>query len=211
MKTNCTKSIAFLLSVLMLMALLPAGMLSVLALDPMSSGNTVYLDGTNGSDSNDGTNGKPVKTLAKAVALLEAGDKSTTGYVYFVKNYTHNIVSADKETDFDPAHTRHIVYTSDPSNVKTMTVETGNLSPNANWADRHYGATVYVWYPNPVTFDAIKMLFTNDKSIKLTFQSAFEDKEVTLKDGTKGTYTFNVGDPFYATYVFTKNEIWVSC
>ncbi len=202
MKHTNKRVLAFALSVLMLLSLLPAGLFA-LAEGAMNAGNTVYVDQASGSDeTGDGTEAKPVQTIEKAVALLDDGDKTADGYLYLVGDYTGNYTGKDTAgafgsiIDYLPAHTRHIIVTGDAANKPTWTmVLTVPSSANTGWADRHFAGAAYMRNNGPVTLDAVTIYATNDKN---------NPTYVPTKDST---YTFPAGSPYEGKkFTLTANQ-----
>ena len=195
------RAIAVILAMIMMLAVLPAGLLTVSA----TGIDTVYVNSTSGKDTNTGTSASPVKTLEKAISLLETGDVQTTGTVFFQTNYVHTIknTTASAIVDFTSVHTRHIVFTSDPSSPKTFEVSLScNYSP-AGYEKRFLGQTPYIIFNGPETYDYINVRFRPDYDNLLYFDKDYT-ATVKLTEGGTASYTFIQGDPFYANYTFTK-------
>ncbi|HCG36341.1 MAG TPA: hypothetical protein DER23_08365, partial [Clostridiales bacterium] len=167
-----------------------------------------YVNSTSGNDSNTGMSASPVKTLEKAITLLETGDVQTTGTVFFQTDYVHKIVQINPASEpsmyFTSAHTRHIVFTSDPANCKTFEVAlSGTFAPSGS--SRFYGVDINLIFNGPETFDYINVRVRPDYDNLLYFVSDIT-ATVPLTEGGEASYTFKQGDPFYANYTFTKTS-----
>ncbi len=186
MKHTNKRILSFVLSALMLLSLLPAGILAG-AVDAMNAENTVYVDQSKGSDSNNGTESNPVKTIEKAVALLEAGDKTADGYIYLVGDYTavYDCTETSQNISLVPVHTRHIIITGDSDSKPTWTVKI-HCSTLATYMDvtadnkMRQGMNGVRYLNNgPLTLDFIKMYSTVDETNAIIFP---QDIEYTFKD-----------------------------
>ncbi len=209
MKHTNMRILSFVLSALMLLSLLPAGILAGAA-DAMNAENTIYVDQAKGSDANDGSKSNPVKTVVKAVELLEAGDVTADGYIYLVGDYTARYVGKNlagtafgSVIDYLPVHTRHIIVTGDPSDKPTWTLQIA-VPAGSGYPDRHAPGSAYLRTNGPLTLDAIAVYVTNDKTNLTVFP---QDLEYSITGGTFAGKKFKLkaGEYLYKIYDFAED------
>jgi len=88
-----------------------------------SAGKSIYVDDLNGLDQNLGTEGEPVKTIARAMELLAAGD------VVIVKPGTY--YEQVMPPDLSPAATRsrRVIIRADPPDGESVIIDGTNVAP----------------------------------------------------------------------------------
>ncbi len=197
--------LSLVLALILMMALFPAGIFSVLAYDTMTEANTMYVNAFYGGGDSNGSSAKPFTTMQDAMLALQAGDTNQTGYIYFQSDYIHVVSGSSSTVDFLPAHTRHVVFTSDPTDVKKLDVRLASTYVQSSWANRFWGQSVFLRFTGPETYDNINVTFSPDPNNLLYF---YEDitEIVPLVGGGTASFTFKTGTPFYNTYTFVDSD-----
>ncbi|HCG35451.1 MAG TPA: hypothetical protein DER23_03805, partial [Clostridiales bacterium] len=192
------RSFSLVLVLALLFSLLPNGLPAV---SEQTQDNTVYLNVFYAGGDSDGSVSKPFTTLSAAINALESKPLEQ-GYIYLQTDYTHRISTDITTVDFTQAHGVHIVYTSNPQQVKNLNVVIHSTNTLTTWANKHFGANVHLVFHGPVTFDYVNVFFTPDPNNPLTF-AVDTTQTVPLTEGGTASYTFPADSPFYANYTFT--------
>ncbi len=204
MKKTPTRIVAFMLSVMMLAALLPAGMLAW-SVSASGSSDFVYVDAINGVDTNTGLSAsKAVKTLEKAVELLDDGSDDTMATIYLVGDYLHSIsnIAGSSQVVF-LNNTRHLCITSaDSANRSTLNVAMD--APLGAKKERYYAGAPGFIIQGDMTWDGLDVVLGPDKTVGLTFPVDYKVTGLTF-DGVEGTYTYThaIDTPYYDTFTYS--------
>lgn len=130
---------------IMLLTLFVAVLLPCMAVQAAENESvTVYLDATNGADTNTGlTEAQAVKTIAKAYGVLadQITDSATAGKIVLVTDYTHTM-TASNQTIVSGDHEYEVIITGKTA-ATVLTV--------------HYSGTAYLGLRGPTTFENITM------------------------------------------------------
>ncbi len=203
MKNTNKRILSFVLSALMLISLLPAGMMAG-ALDAMNATNTIYVDQAKGSDTNTGTESSPVKTIEKAVELLEAGDKTADGYIYLKSDYSQLYDGRGQRNFLDimPTHTRNIIVTGNANKKPTweMIIACSASTSAAYLKERHLAASGYIRNNGPLTLDVVKVNVKTDPNNLTTIALKMEYEFPAGHEFAGKKLAFKGGDYLYKKY-----------
>ncbi len=195
------KKLSIMLLMLLVAFLLPC--MAAAETEPL----TVYLDATNGADTNTGlTEAQAVQTIEKAYGVLadQITDSTTVGKIVLVTDYTHTM-TAQNQYIVSSNHSYEVIITG-----KTLTV--------------HYSGTAYLGLRGPTTFENITMnvsgssnmtiygdnggLLKIGENVKTTSATKFKLSAGPMKSGYSGPMSIEVNsgswqDLFAGCYMYT--------
>ncbi|HBE13439.1 MAG TPA: hypothetical protein DCY74_04650, partial [Clostridiales bacterium] len=123
------------------------------------SSDFVYVDAINGVDTNTGLSAsKAVKTLEKAVELLDDGSDDTMATIYLVGDYLHSIsnIAGSSQVVF-LNNTRHLCITSaDSANRSTLNVAMD--APLGAKKERYYAGAPGFIIQGDMTWDGLDVV-----------------------------------------------------